>query len=225
MTNIIIKKDFRRLDRSSFGKLADIPTSVLSDSSTERRTLDYNIRSMNRGRRVAGPALTVKLGHDSNLLLHAALILAKPGDILVVDNAGDTAGSVFGEIMSTVALRIGVAGLVVDGLVRDSDKYSDIGFPIFARGSLPRVVDRGPSPGSINLPIRCGGVAIEPGDLVVADDDGVMAIAPGQVSVVLEKAKKKLSDEEQRLKAIAAGALAPAWLESALASAGVHYLD
>lgn len=73
MTNIIIRRGFGRLDQASFGKLADIPTSVLSNSSTERRTLDYNIRSMNRGRRVVGPALTVKLGHDSNLLLHAAL--------------------------------------------------------------------------------------------------------------------------------------------------------
>src|SRR3546814_14032724 len=93
---------------------------------------------MKKGLRLLGPALTVKLGDDSNLLLHKALALSRPGDVLVVDNGGDTSASVFGELMTTVAMHKKLGGLLVDGLVRDTANCCEIGLPIFARGTMPR---------------------------------------------------------------------------------------
>jgi len=223
MHQIYIKKDFDRIAKDLVSQVGDIPTSVLSDSDPAAKTLEHGIRSMAKGARAAGSALTVRLGQNSNLLLHAALSIAEPGDVLVVD-AGGAQAAVFGEIMSTVALATGVAGLVVDGLTRDSDRYKEVGFPIFARGCTPCVVGRDPTAGSINMPILCGGVSVEAGALIVADDDGVIVIEPSRIGQTVEKARQKLQAEQQRIVGIKSGSLAPVWLEAALKEASISYL-
>lgn len=223
MNKIYIKKEFDRVPSNLVDLVADIPTSILSDCDPVSKTLRSDIRAAVKGARAVGSALTVKLGKNSNFLLHAALSLAKPGDVLVVDSAGAEA-AVFGEIMSTVALATGVAGLIVDGYTRDSDRYGEVGFPIFARGHTPCVVGREPTAGSINLPIECGGVTIEAGALIVADDDGVIVIEPQRIPDVAEKARQKLLAEQQRLEGIRNGARAPAWLEGGLKEANIAYL-
>lgn len=225
MSQIIIKKHADCLERGAYQGLAGVAVSVISDASETSNVMDVGIKPMHKSFRLLGTALTVKMGHNSNLLLHKALSLSKPGDVLVVDKGGDCSAAVFGELMSTVAVCKNVAGIVVDGLVRDSDKLGEIGFPIFARGALPRVVGHGPSAGSINLPVSCGTVMVEPGDIIAGDEDGVIVLKPADLPEITERAHLKLSGEQKRLEEIAAGKHSPAWLESSLEEAAALYID
>jgi regulator of RNase E activity RraA len=171
--------------------------------------------------RLAGPAFTIEVRHGDNLMIHAALRLARPGDILVVDGKGDRTCALMGAIMIRTCRARGIAGVVLDAAVRDTDELRELGFPVYSVGSNPN----GPTkfiPGRINWPISCGGVAISPGDLIVGDADGVVAIERDRAASLLDLAAAKVTDEEARIADIEAGKnLSPAWLDDALRAAGV----
>jgi RraA family protein len=156
-----------------------------------------------------------------NLMIHAAMALARPGDVLVIDGKGDESCALMGEIMVSQCMAIGIAGVIVYGAVRDTEAIRELGFPMYAIGANPN----GPSklvPGRINWPVSVGGVTVQPGDLVVADADGVVVVEPAKVPTVLHLAEQKLADETARLEGIRSGAqLRPAWLDAALRKAGV----
>jgi regulator of RNase E activity RraA len=149
------------------------------------------------------------------------MALAKPGDVLVIDGKGDESCALLGEIMVSQCMAIGIAGIVVYGAVRDTEAIRALGFPLYAIGANPN----GPSklvPGRINWPVSVGGVTVQPGDLVVADGDGVVVVEPAKVPAVLQLAEKKLADETARLDGIRSGTqLRPTWLDAALRKAGV----
>jgi RraA family protein len=171
--------------------------------------------------RFAGPAVTVELRPGDNLMIHAAMAMAKPGDVLVIDGKGDETSALLGEIMVSQCMAIGIAGIVVYGAVRDTEAIRALGFPLYATGANPN----GPTkvaPGRINWPVSVGGVSVQPGDLVVADGDGVVVVEPSKVPAVLEAARKKLDDETTRIAGIRSGAqLRASWLDGALRKAGV----
>lgn len=225
MSQIIIKKHVECLEYAAYEGLARFGVSMISDSCEKLNVMDMGIKPMHSSFRTLGSALTVKLGRNSNLMLHKAISVAQPGDVLVVDNNGDCSAAVFGEIMSTVAVSKKLAGLVVDGLVRDIDKLGDIGFPVFARGALPRVASNDSSAGSINLTVQCGGVIVRPGDIIAGDEDGIIVLSPTEVFGVMERAQQKLEGEQRRLKEIADGRYSPVWLESSMERAEVLYID
>jgi RraA family protein len=154
-------------------------------------------------------------------MIHAAMALAKPGDVLVIDGKGDESCALMGEIMVSQCMALGIAGVVVFGAVRDTEAIRALGFPMYAIGANPN----GPSklvPGRINWPVSVGGVTVQPGDLVVADGDGVVVVETAKVPAVLELAKKKLADETARIDGIRSGTqLRPTWLDAALRKAGV----
>jgi len=139
--------------------------------------------------RIAGPAFTVRTAKHDNLMLHAAIYRAEPGDVIVVE-AGDEEMAVAGGNVCAVAQRHGVAGFVVDGVVRDVTEARANGFPLFARGISP-IPGAKDGPGEINGSISCGGVTVTPGDVVVADEEGIVVVPRARAEEVLKKAEAK----------------------------------
>jgi 4-hydroxy-4-methyl-2-oxoglutarate aldolase len=141
--------------------------------------------------RIAGPAFTARTGRHDNLMFHASIYLAHPGDVIVVE-AGDDEMAVAGGNVCAIAQRRGVAGLVVDGVIRDVVESRDKGFPLYARGYSP-IPGKRVGDGDMNMPIRCGGVIVNPGDIVVADEEGVVVVPRARIDDVLAKAQARVA--------------------------------
>jgi len=139
--------------------------------------------------RVAGPAFTVRTGKHDNLMFHASIYLAQPGDVIVVE-AGDDEMAVAGGNVCAIAQRRGVAALVVDGVIRDVVESREKRFPVFARGASPIPAKR-VGEGGMNVQIRCGGVVVNPGDVIVADEEGIVVVPRGRAEDVVAKAQAK----------------------------------
>jgi RraA family protein len=214
-------RDIERIDPQLVAAAAQYPSSILADVAGRRGALSSRIAPLAPSMRLAGSALTIDVRPGDNLMIHAAMAMARPGDVLVIDGKGDESCALMGEIMVSQCMALGIAGVVVYGAVRDTEAIRELGFPMYAIGANPN----GPSklvPGRINWPVSVGGVTVHPGDLVVADADGVVVVEPAKVPAVLELAKKKLADETARIEGIRSGAqLRPSWLEGALRKAGV----
>ncbi|MEI2415588.1 RraA family protein [Orrella sp. JC864] len=167
--------------------------------------------------RLAGLARTVKTRPGDNLMIHKAISLAQPGEVLVVDGAGELANALVGELMAMDAERRGMAGFVIDGAVRDADVFAQGAFPCFARG----VAHLGPykdGPGEINVPVCVGGQVVCAGDVIVGDADGVLAIPAAQAEQVLAAAMRKEADEAAIKDKIRAGTYAKPWMDQAIAA-------
>lgn len=172
---------------------------------------------------LAGPALTVRSRPGDNLMLHHALDMAERGDIIVVDAGGDLTTAIMGEIMAAIALKRGVAGIIVYGAIRDADEICRMGLPLYAMG----VTHRGPykdGPGEVNAPIAFEGMVIEPGDLILADGDGVLAVPYDHVEPLLEATKKKFDAEQTELAQIAQGVNDRQWVMDILRARGCTFL-
>jgi RraA family protein len=171
--------------------------------------------------RVAGPALTVEVRPGDNLMIHAALSIAKPGDVIIVDGKGDQTCALIGEIMASQAMALGVAGMVLDAAVRDTEALRAMGFPVWSVGANPCGPTKSVS-GRVNHPISVGGIMVNPGDLVVGDADGVTVIERDRVAEMIELGRKKVASERKRLDGIARReALTPEWLAATLKAASV----
>ncbi|PYR28036.1 MAG: methyltransferase [Acidobacteria bacterium] len=216
-----IRRDFERVPSEVVRRASAFAASVLADVAGRRGTLAGRIAPLSPSMRLAGPAFTIEIRPGDNLMIHAAMLMAKRGDILVVDGKGDRTCAVMGSIMIRTCRELGLAGVVVDAAVRDTEELRELGFPVYSVGSNPN----GPTkfiPGRINWPISCGGVAISPGDLIVGDADGVVAIEREKAESVLDLAARKVAEERARIADIVAGKnLAPKWLEGSLRAAGV----
>ena len=142
----------------------------------------------------AGPALTVRVRPGDNLMIHVAIAMAQPGDVLVVDGGGDVSQALIGGLMRTSAMARGIAGFVIDGAVRDLAEWAEGGIAVYARGHTLR----GPTkdgPGEVNVPIACGGMAVCPGDLVIGDADGVITIPAADAAALLPRVKAHAARE------------------------------
>jgi RraA family protein len=216
-----IRRDFERVAPDVVKKAAEFQAAILADVAGRRGTLNGRIRALSPHMRVAGPAFTVEVRPGDNLMIHAAMTMAKPGDVLVVDGKGDQTCALMGAIMINACKQLGIAGVVLDSAVRDSEELVEMNFPVFAVGTNPN----GPTkfvPGRINWPVSVGGIAINPGDLIVGDADGVVVIEREKAASLLPLAQKKLDEETRRIAGIKRNeALRPAWLEGALRAAGV----
>ena len=176
---------------TAFGQLAPTDLCDIVDLSCVMR---YAIRPLWPGMpRIAGPAFTVRTGKHDNLMFHAAIYLAKRGDVIVVE-AGDDEMAVAGGNVCAIAQRNGVAGLVVDGVIRDVGESRANLFPVFARGASPIPAKRGGG-GDMNATIRCGGVVVNPGDVVVADEEGVVVVPRAQATDVLARVQARVATD------------------------------
>jgi 4-hydroxy-4-methyl-2-oxoglutarate aldolase len=215
--------DFPRVTNELVQRARQYQSAILCDVGGRRGTLNSRIQALHPSMKVAGPAFTVEVRPGDNLMFHVALAVAKPGDVIVVDGKGDDTCALFGELMVTQADAAGLGGFVVDAASRDTDTLAGGSFPIFAAGRNPCGPTKG-LPGTIGRAISLGGVAVQPGDLVVGDVDGVVVIPREQVEAVLDAADAKIAAERQRLNEIARGELVSPWLNSALRSAGMATL-
>jgi 4-hydroxy-4-methyl-2-oxoglutarate aldolase len=214
-------RDIQRVDAATVERAARFPSSILADVAGRRGALSGRIAPLAPSMRFAGPAVTVEVRPGDNLMIHAAMAIAQPGDVLVIDGKGDLSSALMGEIMSQQCVALGIVGVVIDGAVRDSEAIRELGFPMYAAGLNPN----GPTksvPGRLNHPISIGGVSVHPGDLVVGDADGVTVIERDKAAAMLPLAAEKVAAETKRIADIRSRkALRPAWLDGALRAAGV----
>jgi RraA family protein len=209
----------RKVDGDVVAQFRDIPVANVSDSMYRMSAGGARLRPMHRSGRMAGPAFTVKTRPGDNLMVHKALDLAEPGDVIVVDAGGDLTNALIGEIMSTYAKARGIAGMVIDGAVRDADEIRAGDFPVYAAG----VTHRGPykdGPGEINVPIAIDGMVVEPGDLVLGDGDGILCVPFDATAQVLAAATDKKKVEVREIDAAARAALDRAWVDARLRQLG-----
>lgn len=216
--------EFERVGSDVVERAKSFASTILCDVAGRRGSLHGRVQPLHPSMKVAGPAFTVEARPGDNLGFHLALAVAKPGDVIIVDGKGDLGCALFGDLMVTQAQAAGIAGLVVDGAVRDSNELVERGYPVFAAGRNPAGPTKGIA-GRLSIPICVAGAPVNPGDLVVGDADGVVIIPRNDVDGVLVAAAKKLADEQQRLKEIAQGLLISPWLDDALRSTGVIGAD
>jgi len=205
-------------DLGLIAQFRDVAVAHLSDSM-QRMHSGQGILPLNRRCRLAGAALTVRVPPGDNLMVHKALDMARPGEVVVVDAAGGITNAIIGELMTRYAIKRGVAGFVIDGAVRDSEALAEGDFPIFARG----VSHRGPfkaGPGEINVPVSIGGMVICPGDIVVGDADGVVAIHRDDAAAILKAGRAKALQEQAQMEKIASGTNDRSWVDATLRSLG-----
>jgi RraA family protein len=209
----------RRPEPRLVAEFAKMVTPHLSDSMERLYAGGPQLRPMYKGATLAGPAFTVKTAPGDNLLVHKALDLARPGDVVVVDAGGFPDHAIIGELMAAHARQRGIAGLVIWGAIRDSAELGAGSYPVFACA----VTHRGPyknGPGEINVPIAMGGMPVSPGDIIVGDADGLVAMPLDQAERILASAKAIVEKESAAMKQIQAGSVDRAWVDKALKEKG-----
>src|SRR5215510_260890 len=205
----------KRPDKKLVAELAQMVTPPLSDSMERLYAGGPQLRPMHNGAKLCGPAFTVRTAPGDNLLVHKAIDTARPGDVIVVDAGGFNDHAIIGELMSARARQRGVAGMVIWGAIRDSAELGAGSYPVFASG----VTHRGPyknGPGEINVPIMMGGMPVNPGDIIVGDADGLVAVPLDMAERILASAKAILEKETKAMKEIQAGTVDRSWVDKAL---------
>lgn len=219
-----IRRNTEKVSAEIVAKFKGMPVANISDSMSRMTAGGPRLRPVHASGPLSGPALTVKTRPGDNLMLHKAIDMADPGDVIVCDGGGDLTNSLMGELMLAQAIERGVAGFVLDGAVRDLDAFQERNLPVFAAG----VTHRGPykdGPGEIGYPISLDGMAIAPGDLIVGDWDGVLAVPQADAADVLAATEAKNAAEVEQMAAIKAGTLDRSWVDASLERLGCTYED
>jgi len=199
-----ISAAFARPTAAQLAALASLGTATLQDAAGGRGVLDPRLKSLRAGMRVCGPALTCACPTLDNLAVHAALKVARAGDVIVCDAGGDPAQGMFGDLMAACAVHNGLGGVVMNGGVRDAEAIIASGLPVFARGVCVRAGGKAVL-GPVAAPIAIGGVIVAPGDAVVGDDDGVVVVPLASIDKVVAAARAKATREDAMRAALAQG--------------------
>lgn len=219
MNGLQILKRTRKVTQETVDRFRGVPVANISDCMSRMMAGGATLRPMHGGGYLSGPALTVKTRPGDNLMIHKALDLAEPGDIIVVDAGGDLTNALIGELMVGYAARRGLGGMVINGAIRDSATLRAGSFPVYAAG----VTHRGPykdGPGEINVPIAIGGMVVHPGDLVVGDEDGLLCIPFDEVDTLYAEARKKTMGEAEIIANIQSGKHDTSWIDAKLRNIG-----
>lgn len=219
-----IRRSFPRPTSAECAPFADAPTGPIADAQGRRGALPHWITPVSSKTRFFGAALTVRTRAADNLAPYVALKYAKPGDVLVVASGGAEDASLMGDILVGMAGNAGVKGVVTDGLVRDRAGIDATGVACFSRGLTPNSPQKD-GPGEIGCAVAIGDVVIEPGDLIVGDEDGVVVVARNKIAEVAEALAAVREKEAQMEAIVAGGASAPAWIETVLSHDDVVFLD
>lgn len=217
-----INSHFERIDAELVEKFQQLPVANISDSMSRLFAGGTRLRPMHREGVLAGPALTVKTRPGDNLMLHKAIDMAQPGDVIVVDGAGELTNSLMGELMLEHAIQRGVAGFVLFGAIRDAAAIYERNLPLFAVG----VTHRGPyktGPGEIGYGISIEGMNIEPGDLIVGDSDGVVAVSRTEAAHILTKTQAKFDAEQRQMETTIARTIDRSWVDKELERLGCEF--
>lgn len=214
-----VRKDFPRVDPDIVKRFGQLDIALVSDLMNRLYTLRSGLHPIVEHTEplLVGTACTVKVFPGDNLMVHASLDSAGPGDIVVIDTAGSDANAVLGDMVTNKARARGIAGFIVDGLVRDVDGMREAGVPVFARGVTPRgPLHRGP--GELNYPISCGGVTIHAGDLVMAGSDGVVVVPQESIDDILERSEARMTVEDTYVAAVKRGEFSNQWVDDMLSA-------
>jgi len=211
--------------RSLVSRFRGVVCAHLSDNMSRLSGTDSGLRPWHKRGQLLGVALTVRVAPGDNLMVHKAIDIAQAGDVIVVDAGGARSQAIIGEIMSSQAAARGAVGMVIDGAIRDAGALAKGSFPVYARGAT----HRGPyknGPGEINVPVVVGGMIVHPNDIIVGDEDGLVAIRPDEAPALLAAARAWREKEDRMLKAIRAGKpLDRSWVDETLRTRGCSGID
>lgn len=223
--NVVIR-DIPRADPGLVEGLAAAGAATVHEASGRRGFVGPHIRPIQQGVRVAGSAVTVLSHPGDNMMVHAAVEVCRPGDVLVVANTAPSTHGMFGELIATSLRQRGVAGLVIDAGVRDTAELREMGFPVWSQHVSCQGTVKS-TPGSVNVPVVIGGVAVRPGDVMVCDDDGVVVVARDEAGWVLERSQERMDKEGDTRARLERGELGLDMygLRQRLLDLGVEFLD
>ena len=185
-------------------QLRDLGAATVYEAQGAKGAFDNGMKPIDPTSRLAGPALTVDVRPGDNLMLHHAVLQAKPGDVLVVDAKGFMEAGPWGDVLTIQAMKLGIAGLVINGCVRDANLIIGLGFPVFCRGLSIKGTGKN-QPGKVNVPVCIGDVVIRPGDIIVGDRDGLCVVAKEEVDSAIASSLAREDKEAQQRIAIEAG--------------------
>jgi RraA family protein len=218
-----IKATHSNLSRDLIARAARLPASNIGDVMNRNACMVGTLRPYGKpGLAVAGPAFTVRVRAGDNLMLHKALDIAAPGDVVVCDAGGFLQQAIMGEIMVRYAMSRRIAAVIIDGAIRDADSLAQRDFQIYAYGATPA----GPykdGPGEIGYPVTCGGQVVQPGDLIVGDGDGIVVVPQTETEAVIAEAEAHTAQEVKTMAAIAAGTIDRSWVDQTLKARGCQW--
>jgi regulator of RNase E activity RraA len=219
-----IIKDFKRPAKELVERFRDMPVANIDDNMGRIAAVDAQIQAVGKAK-LLGTAFTVRVPQGDNLMFHAAMDLAKPGDVIMIDAGGYTDRAIFGELMVTYCRKRGIAGIVCDGAIRDRGGIAELeDFPVYARAVTPN----GPyknGPGEVNVPVVIGGKIVYPGDIIVGDDDGVIIIRPEEAEAIADATLAVERKEAEIMKHIVEdGTYIRPWVDEKLKEIGCEYI-
>jgi 4-hydroxy-4-methyl-2-oxoglutarate aldolase len=225
MTPTIVRT-IARADLGDIRRLGAAGVATVHEAQGQRGLLRPYMRPVFSAARVAGSAVTVRCAPGDNLMIHAAIAVVQPGDVLVVSTTSESTDGMFGELLAESCLAHGVAGLVIDAGVRDTAEMTALGFPVWSKAISAQGTSK-TRPGSVNVPIVCAGTAVSPGDVIVGDADGVVVVPRESVAAVVTAVDQRLAKEERTRARLKAGELGLDiyGLRDVLAQRGVIWRD
>jgi len=219
-----IRREVERSDPGLISLLAEFETPDISDRMNRLYTMHLDIRAVTGRNKIFGPACTVRVFPGDNLMVHKSLDVARPGDVVVVDAGASTMNAVLGDLVTAKARHRGLAGFVVDGLIRDLPGIERQGLPVFARGITPiGPLHRGP--GEVNFPIQCGGIVVNPGDIIVGDSNGVVVVPRQIAPALLRRLTEQKMAEAAYVAGVMRGQFSNDWVDRLLDEAGCEVAD
>ena len=226
MNRHIVKRTIERADRAVIDALGEIGTASVHEAIGRVGFVGPHIRPIQHDVKIAGSAITVLSHPGDNLMIHAAVEVCQPGDVLVVVNTAPSSHGMFGDLLATSLMARGVSGLVIDAGVRDTADLRAMGFPVWSQFVSNQGTVKN-TPGSVNVPVVLGGVTVQPGDVICADDDGVVVVERADAAWALEQSQNRLAKERATRARLAAGEFGLDFygLRSKLAELGVEYID
>lgn len=218
----MIRTGFQRPHSDTIDGFSEFETADVSDAMNRLYAMNGEIRNLSNDKELLGPACTVKLYPGDNLMIHKTLDIAKPGDVVVVDCSGAMTNAVFGDLVANKAKHRGIAGFIIDGLIRDLPGVQETGLPVYARGVTPfGPLHRGP--GEINTSISCGGVVVNPGDIIKADMTGI-AVVPGNFGEeILGRLRANKERQADYVASVKRGEFSNAWVDEQLRDTGCAF--
>jgi len=200
----VIKTNIKRAPKELIDEFKVLSTAIVSDAMNRMNSMSAEIKPIIGDVNIAGSAVTVQCIAGDNLMIHKAIYIAEPGDVIVIDARGHKDTAVWGNIMTKACKIRGIEAVVIDGSIRDIRENKEEKYPIFCKGVVPAGSQKSWG-GNINVPIQCGGAHVDPGDIIVGDDDGVVVVPRNIAKEVLKKAKERAKTEEEWINEIQKG--------------------